>query len=76
MPAVSGGHCNASASFCDGAIHPSVCLGLELSESVVAVPVCNFCHRHLVRCEQAGLKERAFLSSAVDTLSGMRGIRG
>lgn len=30
--AVSGDHRNASASFCDGVIHPSVCLGLELSE--------------------------------------------
>jgi zinc transporter ZupT len=29
---VSGDHCNASASFCDGVIHPRVFLGLELSE--------------------------------------------
>ncbi len=30
--AVSGGHRNASASFCDGVIQPRVCRGLELSE--------------------------------------------
>ncbi len=32
LPAVSGGHCNASASFSDGVIQGRVCRGLLLSE--------------------------------------------
>jgi hypothetical protein len=31
LPAVSGGHCNASASLSDGVIHPRVCRGRPLS---------------------------------------------
>ena len=40
LPAVSGDHCNASASLSDGVIHPSVCRGRPFSECAAASRSC------------------------------------